>query len=43
VQYVRLTSGDQVIEGNDGFESDQQLNNPLFRKVTGRLELENQP
>ncbi|MDR1273184.1 MAG: LPS export ABC transporter periplasmic protein LptC [Odoribacteraceae bacterium] len=43
VQHVRLTSGDQVIEGNDGFESDQQLNNPLFRRVTGWLELENQP
>ncbi|MDR2414608.1 MAG: LPS export ABC transporter periplasmic protein LptC [Odoribacteraceae bacterium] len=42
-QHVRLTSGDQVIEGKDGFESDQQLNNPLFKKVTGRLELENQP
>ncbi|MDR2131365.1 MAG: LPS export ABC transporter periplasmic protein LptC [Odoribacteraceae bacterium] len=42
-QPVRLTSGDQVIEGNEGFESDQQLHQPVFKKVTGRLELENQP
>ncbi|MDR0545268.1 MAG: LPS export ABC transporter periplasmic protein LptC [Odoribacteraceae bacterium] len=42
-QPVRLTSGDQVIEGNNGFESDQQLNTPIFKKVSGRLELENQP
>lgn len=42
-QYVRLTSGDQVVEGNDGFESDQQLNSPVFKRVTGRMELENQP
>jgi LPS export ABC transporter protein LptC len=42
-RHVRLTSGDQVIEGNDGFESDQQLDKPVFKKVSGRLELENQP
>jgi LPS export ABC transporter protein LptC len=39
---VRLTSGDQVIDGYDGFESDQQLEQPVFKKITGSLEVENQ-
>jgi LPS export ABC transporter protein LptC len=41
-RFVRLTSGDQIIEGNDGFESDQQLEAPIFRKITGIFEIENQ-
>jgi LPS export ABC transporter protein LptC len=41
--HVRLVSGDQLIEGDDGFESDQNLNYPVFKKVTGELELEDQP
>lgn len=42
-RYTRLTSGDQIIEGNDGFESDQQLYNPVFRNVTGQVEIPEQP
>lgn len=38
---ARFTAGAQVIIGKDGFESDQQLNNPEFKNVSGQLELEN--
>ena len=42
-RYTRFTSGEQMIEGNNGFESDQQLNNPQFKNVTGKIaESENQ-
>lgn len=36
-RYSRLTAGEEIIEGNDGFESDQQLNNPVFKGITGKL------
>lgn len=42
-RYTRLTSGEQIIEGNGGFESDQQLNNPVFKDVTGQVEIQNEP
>lgn len=40
-RYARLTSGGQIIEGNNGFESDQNLQNPVFKNITGRVEVEN--
>ena len=42
-RYSRLTSGDQIIEGNKGFKSDQSLKNPVFNKITGVVEIENKP
>lgn len=41
-RYTRLTSGEQIIEGNGGFESDQQLYNPVFKEVTGQVEIQNE-
>ena len=40
-RYSRLTAGEQILEGNNGFESDQQLNNPVFKKITGKVEIQN--
>ena len=42
-RYSRLSSGDQIIEGNKGFKSDQSLKNPVFNKITGVVEIENRP
>lgn len=42
-RYVRLTADGQIIEGNNGFESDQNLNNPVFKNVTGQVEVEKKP
>ena len=42
-RYSRLTSGDQIIEGNNGFKSDQSLKKPVFNKITGVVEIENKP
>lgn len=39
-QYAKFTSGTQVIEGHNGFLSDQQLNNPVFYQVTQELEVD---
>lgn len=39
-RYVKLTSGDQIIEGNKGFKSDQDMNNPVFYGITGKVEVE---
>lgn len=41
-RYTRLTSDGQVIEGNNGFVSDQDLNHPVFWNITGQVEVENQ-
>lgn len=41
-RYVRLTADGQIIEGNNGFESDQNLNHPVFKNVTGQVEVEKQ-
>lgn len=40
-RYARLTSGGQILEGHKGFESDQHLTAPLFKSVTGEVEVEN--
>ena len=39
-RYARLTSGEQIIEGNNGLRSDQDLTNPVFYKITGKVEVE---
>lgn len=39
-RYARLTSGTQIIEGNNGFESDQNLEHPVFFNITGDIEVE---
>lgn len=39
-RYVRLTSEGQIIEGNNGFKSDQNLNDPVFYGITGQVEVE---
>lgn len=39
-RYTKLTSGGQVIEGNNGFKSDQNMNNPVFYGITGQVEVE---
>ena len=39
-RYVKLTSGEQLIEGNRGFKSDQDMNNPVFYGITGKVEVE---
>lgn len=39
-RYVKLTSDGQIIEGNDGFKSDQNLNNPEFYGITGKVAVE---
>lgn len=41
-RYVRLTADGQIIEGNNGFQSDQNLNNPIFKNITGQVEVEKQ-
>lgn len=42
-RYVRLTADGQVIEGNNGFESDQNLENPVFKNITGQVEVQKEP
>ena len=37
--YTRITSGERIIEGNDGFESDQDLKNPVIKNITGIVEV----
>lgn len=39
-RYARLTANGQIIEGNNGFKSDQNLDNPIFYNITGRVEVE---
>ena len=39
-KYTRITSGDRIIEGNDGFESDQDLKNPVIKNITGVVTVE---
>ena len=38
--YTRITSGDRIIEGNDGFESDQDMKNPVIKNITGIVEFD---
>lgn len=37
-RYARLTADGKIIEGNDGFESDQDLQNPVFKNITGVID-----
>lgn len=39
-RYSRLTANGQIIEGNNGFESDQSLKNPVFKNITGQVEVQ---
>lgn len=39
-RYVKLTADGQIIEGNNGFKSDQNLNDPVFYGITGQVEVE---
>lgn len=38
-RYVRLTSNAQIIEGY-GFESDQDIQSPIFKDISGKVEFE---
>ena len=38
-RYTKLTAGKQILEGNTGFQSDQNLNNPVFYGITGQVEV----
>lgn len=41
-RYVKLSAGGQIIEGNNGFHSDQNLNHPVFENISGSIEVEKQ-
>ena len=40
-RYAKLTSGTQILEGNNGLKSDQNLNDPVFYGITGVVEVDN--
>ncbi len=40
-RYARLTSDGTIIEGSNGFKSDQNLQDPRFYNTTGELKVEN--
>lgn len=39
-RYAKLSADGQIIEGNRGFKSDQDLKSPIFYGITGELEVE---
>lgn len=39
-RYVRLTDKGNVIEGNNGLVSDQELENPVIKNTSGEVEFE---
>ena len=41
-RYVKLSADGQIIEGNNGFQSDQNLNHPVFENISGSIEVEKQ-
>ena len=41
-RYVKLSHDGQIIEGNNGFHSDQNLNHPVFENISGSIEVEKQ-
>ena len=41
-RYVKLRADGQIIEGNNGFHSDQNLNHPVFENISGSIEVEKQ-
>ena len=38
-RYVKLSADGQIIEGNNGFHSDQNLNHPVFENISGSIEV----
>lgn len=41
-RYVKLSADGQIIEGNNGFHSDQNLNHLVFENISGSIEVEKQ-
>lgn len=41
-RYCRLSDKGQILEGNGGFVSDQNLEHPVFKRTTGQVEVEKQ-
>ena len=41
-RYVKLSADGQIIEGKNGFHSDQNLNHPVFENISGSIEVEKQ-
>ena len=41
-RYVKSSADGQIIEGNNGFHSDQNLNHPVFENISGSIEVEKQ-
>ena len=41
-RYVKLSADGQIIEGNNGFHSDQNQNHPVFENISGSIEVEKQ-
>ena len=41
-RYVKLSADGQIIEGNNGYQSDQNLNHPVFENISGSIEVEKQ-
>ena len=41
-RYVKLSADGQIIEGNNGFHSDQNLNHPVFENISCSIEVEKQ-
>ena len=41
-RYVKLSADGQIIEGNNGFHSDKNLNHPVFENISGSIEVEKQ-
>ena len=41
-RYVKLSADGQIIEGNNGFHSDQNPNHPVFENISGSIEVEKQ-
>lgn len=39
-RYTKLTADGQILEGNNGFKSDQNLNDPVFYGITGQVEVD---
>ena len=39
-RYVKLSADGQIIEGNNGFHSVQNLNHPVFENISGSIEVE---
>lgn len=40
-RYTRLTDGNNILESSEGFESDQNLKNPVFKNITdGEVQFE---